>query len=282
VSRRVLVFAAACGLTLAMALGTGCQADSLIPETAPWPSAIAAGTDGAQPPLLRPIPLPSPTFSPWIAPAPSRPPARFAPVWADTPIGEEPPGFTDPATAADRPAWLHSGHWPIAGAPDGQGVVWQSQEEAPQPFLSFRVREARDLPERYVLTAAVTPVSSPHFQPPVGEIALIPHYEDATHYVEVVLAADRLSIWVADGGQPGNAKGWRGIKFLPLPTGIGQTRTVRMTVDRTVGSLQVDSEGTSATISEDALRAVPAGVAVRASGNRFAIDEFRIEAAPGG
>jgi hypothetical protein len=276
VSWRVLRLRAACGLILT--LGAGCQADSLVPETAPWPSAIAAGADGVHPPLLRPIPLPSPTFSPWIAPSP--PPARFAPLWSATPIGEEPPGFTDPATAADRPEWLHPGRWTIAGAPDGKGVVWQSQEEAPQPYLSFRVWPAADLPERYTLTAAVTPVSSAHYQPPVGEIALIPHYQDATHYVEVVLAADRLSIWVADGGQPGSARGWRGIKFLPLPTGIGQTRTVRMTVERTTGSLRIDSDGHSATVSEDALRAVPAGVAVRASGNRFDIPAFRVETDP--
>jgi hypothetical protein len=204
----------------------------------------------------------------------------FHPRWSDTPIGKEPPGFSDPADAPERPSWLQPGSWLIVGDRKTNGVVWQANEDAPQPYLSFRVWAPAALPRQYQVTMTVRPISSDHFQPPVGEIALIPLYRDPTHYVEVVIAAERLSIWVVDGGQPGSAQGWRGVKFLPIATALGQTRTVRMWVDRQAGSLRLETDGRSTTIQDDALLDTPTGVGIRSSGNRFAISEFRVERSP--
>lgn len=297
---------------------TGCQPDSLVPQFRPWPSAITtapSGSDGTvQPgplPVLKPLPLPSPSFSPWLSPpapnpapsmrttsmddeaGPGRPsPARptptatpapaaapadtFSPRWSDTPIGQEPPGFTDPAAAPDHPAWLHRGRWVIAGDRATNGVVWQATDLAPQPYLSFRVRPAT-LPDSYHVTMAVRPIDSTFYRPPVGEIALIPHYRDATHYVEVVIAAERLSVWVVDGGQPGSATGWRGVAFQPVTTAVGQTRSVAMAVDRQAGRLRIETDGQAWSVTDDSLRLAPTGVAIRSSGNRFAVPILRLE-----
>jgi hypothetical protein len=345
-SRRVTRIGAAASIAVSL---SGCQPDSLVPEMAPWPSAISgipSASDrpatASPPAIFKPLPLPSPSYSPWIpqplpspqpsmrttgtTPAPNQPPASptptpamppspsptpqptvapaptptptpaptpsprptatapagpvlFSPRWTDTPIGKEPGAFTDPADAPDHPAWLHAGHWIIAGDRTTNGVVWQANEEAPQPYLSFRVWESAFLPERYRVTMAVRPISSEHYRPPVGEIALIPSYRDPTHYVEVVVAAERLSVWIVDGGQPGGSTGWRGVSFQPVTTDLGQTRTVTMDVDRQAGSLRIETDGQATTVSDEALRQPPTGVAIRSSGNRFAIPTLRVETA---
>jgi hypothetical protein len=287
--RRNAVVGAAASIIVGLA---GCQPDSLVPDLKPWPTTTGSADGGRGPlstaPVLRPLPLPSPSFSPLILPIPPTPPAApapflraarvlFAPRWSDTPIGKAPPGFSDPADSPARPDWLQSGSWVIAGDRTSNGVVWQANEEAPQPCLSFRVWAHAGLPDQYQMTVTVRPISSPHFKPPVGEIAMLPLYQDPTHYVEVVVAVDRLSVWAVDGGRPGSDHGWRGLKFLPIRTDVGQTRTVHMVVDRQAGSLSLDTEGKTVTITDEALRQTPTGVAIRASGNRFAVPAFRVE-----
>jgi hypothetical protein len=158
--------------------------------------------------------------------------------------------------------------------------VWQPDEIAMQPYFSFRVWSGVPLPERYTATIAVRPIRSPNFRPPVGEISLIPHYVDPTHYVEVVVEAGQIGIWVADGAQPGSELGWRGVRFLAVTTAAGETRMVTMAVDRSQSTLTVSAGGQSSTITESILATQPAGIALRAVGNEFAVPTFRIEALP--
>ena len=200
--------------------------------------------------------------------------------WSAIPIGREPPMFHDPASEPNKPSWLQAGAWPIVPDSPATGVVWQANQLAPQPCLSFRVWNHAALPARYTATIAVRPVSSTFEHPPIGEIALIPFYVDPTHYVEVVVGSDSVSVWLADGAQPGSDKGWRALRFLGVATAIGDVRTVVMTVDRTQSTLTVMTGEQTATIAESALAAQPAGVAIRAVGNRFAIPVFRIESEP--
>ncbi|MBC7546104.1 MAG: hypothetical protein H7338_25525, partial [Candidatus Sericytochromatia bacterium] len=264
------------------------------PRASP-PAAVVVAQATPVPPLAD-APRASPTAVPRPEPPPpaSPPPANsaatpatkpatgvlFDPRWSATPIGREPPHFQDPADEPGKPDWLQSGAWPIVGDTVTKGVVWQANTLAVPPFLSFRVWSGAALPDRYVVTIAVRPISSPHIRPPIGEISLIPFYTDPTHYLEVVVGGDRMGVWIADGASPQSEQGWRGLHFLPIATAVGETRTVTMTVDRQRQTLTVTSAGQTASVTESSLGGKPAGVAIRAVGKRFAVPVFRIEALP--
>lgn len=232
---------------------------------------ILGACQGPEPPATLPPGAPSPVTASPAAPS------LLAADWSGEPLNEEFAAFTDPSANWQLP-WLQAGRWRIAEVrtPAYSGRVWQCQDVQPQPYLSFRVWDGPTTGARYTLKATVQPVSSPHFKPPVGEIALIPYYLDPTHYLEVIVAADHLGIWIADGGTPGTDQGWQALAFMPVRTAVGQLRPLELAVDIDARQLVVRSGTQSWTIETDFLRHRPHGVALRSAGNSFNVTELSL------
>lgn len=246
--------------------------------------ATAAGCLGNAGPPPRPrvaevIPLPTP--SPVVRPAATAAAGALAdPDWAATPIGAAPAAFVDPAAGpGPQPYWLASGRWDVVSvtSPAYSGLALQAHDEQPQPWLSFRILD-QAIPDRYRVTATVQPVSSPRFKAPVGEISLIPYYRDPTHYLEMLVTNERLEIWLADGAAPDTDRGWTGIHFLPLTTGIGDLRTVTIEADLSTHDLTVAAGDQTYRVRHPFLDpGQPHRVAVRAAGNTFNLIRLRVD-----
>jgi hypothetical protein len=200
--------------------------------------------------------------------------------WSRTPLGGEPDSLRDPAKGpGDHPYWLASGHWAVVkvATPAYTGLAYQPSEERPQPWLSFRVLDQVEMPNRYRVSATVQPVGSPVFKAPVGEISVIPYYRDPTHYLEVLITNERLEVWLADGAEPDTDRGWTGIHFLPLRTRIGDLRTVTIDVDLDERRLTASAGDQTYTLNHAFLDpTVRHRVAVRSAGNTFNLLRFRV------
>lgn len=209
----------------------------------------------------------------------SEAPALFKTNWSTVAVGQEPPFFRDPSQDGERPYWLAPGKWAVTKVrtPAYSGLVYQASEEKPQPYLSFRVLQTPQLPNRYQVKVTIQPVSSPHFKSPVGEISIIPYFRDPTHYLEVLVTNDNLGLWLADGAEPDTDRGWTGLHFLPVHSQIGRLQTITIDMDLDARHITVQCGDVTYDLDHEFL-APGRGhkVAVRSAGNTFNLVDLQV------
>jgi hypothetical protein len=185
------------------------------------------------------------------------------------------------------PSWLYDGTWEVAQVDRApiRGRVVRQTEKQPEPWVSLiRYRGTTfgpdgQLPLRYRFEVTQQPIESPYNLPPTGDQGIQPYYLDADHYLEVVNTPNDLQVWVCDGGQPMNGRGWKRLYSRPLSTQPGDARRVGGIVDVTQKTFVLYYDGKPETTLQvpdlDASRSHT--MALRSIGNEVNFDDLEVE-----
>lgn len=185
------------------------------------------------------------------------------------------------------PSWLYDGTWEVASVnrPPLTSKVLRQTQTRPEPWVSL-VRYRGDyfgpdgkLPMRYRFEVTQQPISSPYNLPPTGDQGVQPYYLDADHYLEVVNTPGELRVWVCDGGQPMNARGWKMLFTRSMTTRPGDARRVGGIVDVARRTFELTYDGKSITTVQVPLMdpARPPHMALRSLGNEVNFDDLEVE-----
>ncbi|MBC7545829.1 MAG: hypothetical protein H7338_24115, partial [Candidatus Sericytochromatia bacterium] len=186
---------------------------------------------------------------------------------------------------APVPSWIYAGDWSILpSAPGFTGGVYHQEETGAHPHVMFS-RYAGSvfgadgrMPAKYRVSLALQPFENATFNPPIGDNGIPVYYRDPTHYVEIVVSANNISVWVADGGTPNGNAGWTGLFWYGQKTPIGEIRRISAEVDTLTHTLTFWVEGRRAATLDIPLMTDEGfhGFALRALGNKMNFGELVI------
>ena len=212
-------------------------------------------------------------------------PREYVAAWKGSQVGKEPPEFVDVTTPTSEP-WLDPGRWLLTW--HNGTMVYRADKEATYPYFTMRRYRGTafgpdgQLPARYEVELTVRPYACPSFHPPIGENGILIYYLDPTHYAELNVQHESVSVWTADDARPHSGANWKHYNaWYGIKTEVGGVRHLRAIVDTTTHQIRYWVDGKKAfNVTVPMVTSRPHWFALRSVGNVIQFGQIRIRENP--